>query len=104
MIVRESATPLYEQVKAWLVGEIRAGALAEHAQVPSERRLVRDLGVSRITVRRALSDLARAGVIYAVPARGFYVSCFPHRVRGGSAGWTRAVAILDDALLALSRR
>ena len=73
MIVRESATPLYEQVKAWLVGEIRTGALAEHAQVPSERRLVRDLGVSRITVRRALSDLARAGVIYAVPARGFYV-------------------------------
>ncbi len=40
----------------------------------------------------------------ALPAHGFYVSCFPHRVRGGSAGWTRAVAILDDALLALPRR
>jgi hypothetical protein len=23
------------------------------------------------------------------------VSCFPVKVRGGSAGWTRAVAIID---------
>jgi kynurenine formamidase len=32
----------------------------------------------------------------ALPAKGFTVSCFPVKVRGGSAGWTRAVAILDD--------
>lgn len=32
----------------------------------------------------------------ALPASGFKVSCFPVKVRGGSAGWTRAVAILDD--------
>jgi hypothetical protein len=25
------------------------------------------------------------------------VSCFPVKVRGGSAGWTRAVAIIDEA-------
>jgi hypothetical protein len=24
------------------------------------------------------------------------VSCFPVKVRGGSAGWTRAVAIIDE--------
>jgi hypothetical protein len=24
------------------------------------------------------------------------VSCFPVKVRGGSAGWTRAVAIIED--------
>lgn len=33
----------------------------------------------------------------ALPADGFMVSCFPHKVRRGSAGWTRAVAIFDDA-------
>ena len=32
----------------------------------------------------------------ALPAQGFMVSCFPVKVRGGSAGWTRAVAILDE--------
>jgi kynurenine formamidase len=31
----------------------------------------------------------------ALPATGFSVCCFPVKVRGGSAGWTRAVAIID---------
>ena len=35
----------------------------------------------------------------SIPSTGFYVSCFPHKIRGASAGWTRAVAIFDDALL-----
>jgi kynurenine formamidase len=34
----------------------------------------------------------------ALPPHGFYISCFPHKIRGASAGWTRAVAIFDDAL------
>ena len=34
---------------------------------------------------------------------GFYISCFPHKIRGASAGWTRAVAIFDDALMASDR-
>jgi kynurenine formamidase len=29
------------------------------------------------------------------PFKGFTVSCFPVKVRAGSAGWTRAVAIID---------
>jgi len=32
----------------------------------------------------------------ALPDTGFIISCFPHKIRGGSAGWTRAVAIFDD--------
>jgi kynurenine formamidase len=31
-----------------------------------------------------------------LPPSGFTVSCFPHKIRGASAGWTRAVAILDE--------
>jgi len=31
----------------------------------------------------------------ALPANGFRIACFPIKVKGGSAGWTRAVAILD---------
>ena len=34
-----------------------------------------------------------------LPPTGFMVSCFPFKIRGASAGWTRAVAIFDDALL-----
>ncbi|MGC6330754.1 cyclase family protein [Rhizorhabdus sp. FW153] len=31
-----------------------------------------------------------------LPPRGFTVSCFPHKIKGASAGWTRAVAIFED--------
>ncbi len=30
-----------------------------------------------------------------LPATGFTVACFPMKIRGGSAGWTRAVAIIE---------
>ena len=33
----------------------------------------------------------------SMPSHGFQVACFPMKIRGASAGWTRAVAILDDA-------
>ncbi|MFW7348365.1 MAG: cyclase family protein [Pigmentiphaga sp.] len=36
----------------------------------------------------------------ALPPDGFYISCFPHKIRGASAGWTRAVGIFDDQLFA----
>ena len=32
----------------------------------------------------------------ALPGHGFIISCFPHKIRGASAGWTRAVAIFGD--------
>jgi kynurenine formamidase len=31
----------------------------------------------------------------ALPPDGFIVSCFPHKIKGASAGWTRAVAIFE---------
>lgn len=31
----------------------------------------------------------------ALPASGFMVSCFPIKIKGASAGWTRAVAIME---------
>lgn len=32
----------------------------------------------------------------ALPANGFTVSCFPVKIRAASAGWTRAVAIIEE--------
>jgi kynurenine formamidase len=32
----------------------------------------------------------------SLPATGFTVCCFPVKIRGASAGWTRAVAIFDE--------
>lgn len=33
----------------------------------------------------------------ALPSKGFTVACFPVKIEGASAGWTRAVAIVDRA-------
>ena len=32
----------------------------------------------------------------SLPASGFLISCFPVKIEAASAGWTRAVAILQD--------
>jgi kynurenine formamidase len=32
----------------------------------------------------------------ALPARGFTIACFPVKIKAASAGWTRAVAIVED--------
>ncbi len=39
----------------------------------------------------------------ALPGDGFTIACFPVKIKGASAGWTRAVAIFDDALLGARR-
>ena len=31
----------------------------------------------------------------ALPGDGFQIMCFPVKIKGASAGWTRAVAVLD---------
>jgi kynurenine formamidase len=40
--------------------------------------------------------LEKLANLEALPASGFTVSCFPVKIEAASAGWTRAVAILDD--------
>ena len=30
-----------------------------------------------------------------LPSKGFTISCFPVKIRAASAGWTRAIAIID---------
>ena len=40
--------------------------------------------------------LEKLGNLDALPGDGFTVACFPVKVKNGSAGWTRAVAIFDD--------
>ena len=44
----------------------------------------------------AYSQIERLTGLDALPPTGFMVSCFPLRVKGGSAGPARVVAILDD--------
>jgi GntR family transcriptional regulator len=73
----ESALPLYAQLKEMLVRQIRSGAYQPHEMLPAERELVERYSVSRITVRRALSDLTNEGLVYRKVGKGTYVAAEP---------------------------
>ena len=70
----ESAEPLYQQVKRFVVEGIRSGEWGDDKRLPSEHFLVERLNVSRMTVHRALRELKAEGVIVRVPGRGSFVS------------------------------
>lgn len=65
--------PLYAQVEAALVDRI-AGELRPGDRLPSESELIALFDVSRITVRRAVANLAARGLIDVVQGRGSYVA------------------------------
>jgi len=58
-----AGVPLHRQLFLVLHDEIARGALAPGAALPTEQALCDQFGVSRITVRRALADLAEQGYI-----------------------------------------
>jgi GntR family transcriptional regulator len=59
----DAGVPLHRQLFLVLHDEIARGALAQGDPLPTEQSLCEQFGVSRITVRRALADLAEQGYI-----------------------------------------
>jgi GntR family transcriptional regulator len=55
--------PLYHRIFKQLQDEILAGAYDAEAALPSDKQLEDRFGVSRITIRRALDELARLGLV-----------------------------------------
>jgi GntR family transcriptional regulator len=71
---REAPTPLYLQLKNALVADIDAGHYKPHDRLMSERELGEKFKVSRMTVRQALTDMIRDGILYTQVGKGTYVS------------------------------
>lgn len=69
-----STQPLYLQIKTALAGRIMDGDYQPHERLPSESELMKVFGVSRITVRQALRDLHREGLVFSVQGKGTFVA------------------------------
>lgn len=71
-----SAAPsaLYRQVKNYVMQRIAEGAWIPGARVPSEQELLTQFGVSRMTVNRALRELANEGRLIRVAGVGTFVA------------------------------
>lgn len=65
--------PLHDQVREAIESQIVSGEIPAGARLQSERDLADRLGVSRVTVRRALEALEREGLVRAAPGSGRYV-------------------------------
>ena len=74
---RQSAEPLYRQIKTHLRQGILSGSLAPETRLPACRQLARDLGVNRITVENAYSELEADGLVFSRVGSGTYVLYSP---------------------------
>ncbi|HJZ36089.1 MAG TPA: GntR family transcriptional regulator [Solirubrobacterales bacterium] len=84
---------LYRQVADDLVARAADGKLAPGERLPPEAQLAEAYGVNRLTIRRALEDLARAGVVRTEHGVGTFVSRPPtrHRIDDGEASLSESM-------------
>lgn len=66
--------PLYRRLSDALGAAIETGDLRGGAALPSERHLVEASGFSRVTVRRAIDELCRQGIVTRRHGAGSFVS------------------------------
>ena len=62
-IVRGPGTTVHGQIEDWLAGQIATKALMPGDRLPTEHDLAAWFGVSRMTLRHALAELARRGLV-----------------------------------------
>ncbi|WP_250448164.1 GntR family transcriptional regulator [Actinotalea sp. C106] len=89
---RHSTRPLYQQIVDDL--ETRTADLDPGERLPSEGELAREYDVNRLTVRQALAELTRRGVVETVHGRGTFVAAPTLRYRvaaGRDASFTHAM-------------
>jgi DNA-binding GntR family transcriptional regulator len=77
VLASDSPQLLHRQVYRLIADWIASGELEPGQRLPSERNLAAQLSVSRVTIRRALRELAEAGLIESSVGRGSFVSGGP---------------------------
>lgn len=70
---KNPAAPKYQVLKRYLIDEMGAGRLKPGQALPSEEELARNLAIARTTVRQALGELQRDGLILRVQGTGTFI-------------------------------
>jgi DNA-binding LacI/PurR family transcriptional regulator len=66
--------PLYHQIKLMIISDIQKRKLQKGDCIEKEFDLCKKYKVSRITIRRAISELVRENILYRVSGKGTYVA------------------------------
>src|SRR5258705_2949640 len=67
-------TPLYALLEAQIAADITKGDFPVGSQLPTEDELIKRFGVSRTTVRKAIQNLARRGLVEIRRGTGTFVT------------------------------
>ena len=70
LINPNSVVPMYKQVLNILNEKISSGELKPGDKLPSEAALIKEYGVSRITIRAAITELGEEGLLARSPGKG----------------------------------
>jgi len=70
----DEPAPIYQRVKQAIISQIREGHWKANQRVPSESELVNELGVSRMTINRALRELTSEGFLVRMQGVGTFVA------------------------------
>ncbi|HHV09922.1 MAG TPA: GntR family transcriptional regulator [Clostridiales bacterium] len=73
LISNQSELPIYAQIKEQIKEQILNGQIQEGTELPSIRKLAKELGVSVITTTRAYNDLEEEGFITSMQGKGSMV-------------------------------
>lgn len=74
MINKDAPFPLYLQVKDLLEEKVISGDWPKGYRIPTEKELAELFDVSTITVKRAVLDLVREGLLYRQRGKGTFVT------------------------------
>lgn len=91
--IEQSGVPIYVQIRDQVMHLIGTGAFTPGQQMPTMRQVAVVLRVDLNTVRHAYDELARAGVINVVRARGTYVA---EKRRSASMSSSTTTKAVDD--------
>ncbi|MFF5206257.1 GntR family transcriptional regulator [Streptosporangium sp. NPDC000396] len=67
-------TPLYEEIANEVARRIQHGEIKVNRRIPSEKMLMQQYGVAKVTVRNSVAFLRDQGWVFTVSHRGTYVS------------------------------
>ena len=71
---RDAPLPLYHQLRQALLAPLERGHWKEGDPIPTEREICDTYNVSRITVRRAVTELVREGYLVSHQGKGTFVA------------------------------
>ena len=72
-LIPTNAEPLYRQLMARIRDDVSSGVYPAESQIPSEQEMCARYSVSRVTVRRAISELTDEGILRKQQGKGTFV-------------------------------